>query len=200
MQRNLMAILRGVQPAEVVAIGNGLVAAGITQIEVPLNSPNACDSIALLVQQLGGKASVGAGTVTSVAEVQAVCQAGGQFVVSPNCDVDVIAVTKDMGMASYPGVMTPTECFAALNAGADVLKLFPAFMLGVAGFKAINAVLPKGTQCYAVGGIDGIDFAGWLQAGIAGFGLASNLYQPGASAEQVVARAELLVQAWDNNL
>ena len=200
MQRNLMAILRGVQPAEVVAIGNGLVAAGITQIEVPLNSPNACDSIALLAQKLGSKASVGAGTVTSVAEVQAVHQAGGQFIVSPNCDVDIIAATKDMGMASYPGVMTPTECFAALNAGADVLKLFPAFMLGVAGFKAINAVLPKGTQCYAVGGIDGMDFASWRQAGIAGFGLASNLYKPGASAEQVVARAELLVQAWDNNL
>lgn len=197
MNRNLMAILRGVEPHEVVAIGDALVAAGISQIEVPLNSPQACESIRLLAEHLGDQASVGAGTVLSVEDVAAVHAAGGQFIVSPNCDVAVIKHTKQLGMASYPGVLTPTECFAALHAGADVLKLFPAFILGMSGFKAIQAVLPKGTLCYAVGGIDVGDFAAWREAGIAGFGLASNLYKPGATAEQVGNKAQQLVQAWD---
>lgn len=199
MHRNLMAILRGVYPHEAVALGEALIAAGITQIEVPLNSPDACASIALLAQACGDRASIGAGTVTSCDEVESVKQAGGTFIVSPNCDTEVIKLTKQLGMASYPGVMTPTECFAALNAGADTLKLFPAFMLGVAGFKAINAVLPKGTQCYAVGGIDGKDFATWREAGITGFGLASNLYKPGTSAEDIAAKAHGLVAAWDGS-
>lgn len=197
MQRNLMAILRGVYPHEVVALGEALIDAGITQIEVPLNSPDAYDSIALLAQAVGDRASVGAGTVVSCAEVEAVKGAGGTFIVSPNCDVEVIKLTKQLGMASYPGVMTPSECFAALHAGADTLKLFPAFMLGVAGFKAISAVLPKGTQCYAVGGIDSGDFALWREAGIAGFGLASNLYKPGSSAEDIGTKAKDLVSSWD---
>lgn len=197
MQRNLMAILRGVYPQEAVAIGEALIAEGVTQIEVPLNSPDACVSIALLVEACGERASIGAGTVTTCTEVEAVQQAGGTFIVSPNCDVEVIKLTKQLGMASYPGVMTPTECFAALQAGADTLKLFPAFMLGVAGFKAISAVLPKGTQCYAVGGIDGKDFADWRAAGVAGFGLASNLYKPGMSAAEIALKARGLVAAWD---
>lgn len=197
MHRNLMAILRGVQPFEAVSMGEALVNAGISQIEVPLNSPDACQSIALLSQHLAGAASIGAGTVLNVEDVANVHAAGGTFIVSPNCDVDVIQATKALAMASYPGVMTPSECFSALQAGADCLKLFPAFLLGVAGFKALQAVLPEGTQCYAVGGIDSGDFALWRQAGIGGFGLASNLYKPGDQAGQVAAKARLLVQAWD---
>ena len=197
MQRNLMAILRGVKPHEVAAIGDALVGAGISQIEVPLNSPQAVDSIAILSDKLAGKAQIGAGTVLCCDEVKAVHAAGGQFIVSPNCDVEVIKLTKQLDMASYPGVLTPSECFAALHAGADCLKLFPAFKLGVDGFKAISAVLPKGTECYAVGGIDSHDFAAWRQAGIAGFGLASNLYKPGETAEEIAQKAQILVAAWD---
>ena len=195
--RNLMAILRGVEPNEVIAIGEALVAEGITQIALPLNSPQACESIGLLAAHLGDKANVGAGTVLTVEDVEAVHAAGGQFIVSPNCNIEVIHRTKALNMASYPGVLTPTECFAALQAGADVLKLFPAFILGMAGFKAIQAVLPAGTQCYAVGGIDAGAFAEWRAAGITGFGLASNLYKPGASAAQIADKAKQLVQAWD---
>ncbi|MCO4837278.1 MAG: 2-dehydro-3-deoxy-6-phosphogalactonate aldolase [Oceanospirillaceae bacterium] len=200
MSRNLMAILRGVTPSEVVALGEQLLQAGIHQIEVPLNSPNALESIDKLHHAFGEQAFIGAGTVLNVADAKAVCAHGGEFIVSPNANTDVIKATKDMGMMSYPGVLTPTECFAALDSGADVLKLFPAFLLGVNGFKAITAVLPKNVQCYAVGGINGDDFAAWREAGIAGFGLASNLYSPGDSPQQMTQRAKTLVSAWDNTL
>jgi len=197
MSRNLMAILRGVTPSEVVALGEQLLQAGIHQIEVPLNSPNALESIAKLHNALGEQAIIGAGTVLNVADAKAVYAHGGEFIVSPNANTDVIKATKDMCMMSYPGVLTPTECFAALDSGADVLKLFPAFLLGVNGFKAIKAVLPKNVQCYAVGGIGGDDFATWREAGIAGFGLASNLYSPGDSPQQMAQKAKILVSAWD---
>jgi 2-dehydro-3-deoxyphosphogalactonate aldolase len=195
-----MAILRGVQPHEVVALGEQLLQAGIHQIEVPLNSPNALESIAKLQKSLGDHAFIGAGTVLSVADVEAVRGHGGKFVVSPNCNSDVIKATKGMGMMSYPGVLTPTECFAALESGADLLKLFPAFLLGINGFKAIQAVLPNHVECYAVGGIGSDDFAQWRKAGIAGFGLASNLYTPGDSPEQLASKAAFLVKAWDDTL
>lgn len=200
MSRNLMAILRGVTPNEVVALGEQLLQAGIHQIEVPLNSPNALESIEKLHKAIGDQAFIGAGTVLSVADVKAVYAYGGEFIVSPNCNSDVIKATKNMGMMSYPGVLTPTECFAALDSGADVLKLFPAFLLGVNGFKAIQAVLPKNVGCYAVGGIGSDDFSKWRKAGIAGFGLASNLYTPGDSPEKVASKAKALVAAWDNTL
>jgi 2-dehydro-3-deoxyphosphogalactonate aldolase len=200
MSRNLMAILRGVQPHEVVALGEQLLQAGIHQIEVPLNSPNALESIAKLQKSLGDHAFIGAGTVLSVADVEAVRGHGGKFVVSPNCNSDVIKATKGMGMMSYPGVLTPTECFTALESGADLLKLFPAFLLGINGFKAIQAVLPNHVECYAVGGIGSDDFAQWRKAGIAGFGLASNLYTPGDSPEQLASKAAFLVKAWDDTL
>ena len=197
MSRNLMAILRGVTPNEVVALGEQLVQAGIHQIEVPLNSPNALASIAKLHKALGEQAFIGAGTVLSVVDAKAVYAHGGEFIVSPNCNPDVIKATKDMGLMSYPGVLTPTECFAALDSGADLLKLFPAFLLGVNGFKAIQAILPKHVKCFAVGGIGSDDFAQWRQAGIAGFGLASNLYSPGDSPQQMAQKAKILVSAWD---
>ena len=197
MSRNLMAILRGVQPQEVLALGTTLVSAGITQIEVPLNSPDAITSIQRLVEGVGDKADIGAGTVLSVDAVKQVAAVGGRFIVSPNGNLAVIQATKALGLVSYPGVMTPSECFAALDAGADKLKLFPASLLGVAGFKAIKAVLPIDTQCYAVGGIDAHDFATWRQAGISGFGLGSNLYQPGDSPEQLALKANQLVTVWD---
>ena len=200
MSRNLMAILRGVRPSEVVALGEQLLQEGIHQIEVPLNSPKALESIAKLHKALGDRAFIGAGTVLSVADAKAVYAHGGEFIVSPNCNSDVIKVTKDLGMMSYPGVLTPTECFAALNSGADILKLFPAFLLGVNGFKAIQAVLPDHVGCYAVGGIASDDFSHWRRAGIAGFGLASNLYTPGDSPEKIASKAKVLVDAWDDTL
>ena len=200
MSRNLMAILRGVMPHEVVALGEQLLQAGINQIEVPLNSPNALESIANLHKAFAGQAFIGAGTVLNVADAKAVYAHGGEFVVSPNCNHDVIKATKDMGMMSYPGVLTPTECFAALASGADMLKLFPAFLLGINGFKAIQAVLPKHVGCYAVGGIASDDFAQWRSAGIAGFGLASNLYTPGDSPINIASKAQVLVDAWDETL
>ena len=200
MSRNLMAILRGVMPHEVVALGEQLLQAGINQIEVPLNSPNALESIANLHKAFAGQAFIGAGTVLNVADAKAVYAHGGEFVVSPNCNHDVIKATKDMGMMSYPGVLTPTECFSALDSGADMLKLFPAFLLGVNGFKAIQAVLPKHVGCYAVGGIASDDFAQWRSAGIAGFGLASNLYTPGDSPINIASKAKVLVDAWDDTL
>ena len=200
MSRNLMAILRGVMPHEVVALGEQLLQAGINQIEVPLNSPNALESIANLHKAFAGQAFIGAGTVLNVADAKAVYAHGGEFVVSPNCNHDVIKATKDMGMMSYPGVLTPTECFAALASGADMLKLFQAFLLGINGFKAIQAVLPKHVGCYAVGGIASGDFAQWRSAGIAGFGLASNLYTPGDSPINTASKAKVLVDAWDDTL
>ena len=200
MSRNLMAILRGVKPHEVVTLGEQLLQAGIHQIEVPLNSPNALESIAKLHESLGSRAFIGAGTVLNVTDAKAVYVHGGQFIVSPNCNSDVIKATKDMGMRSYPGVFTATECFAALDSGADLLKLFPAFLLGLNGFKAIQAVLPDHVECYAVGGIGSADFADWRKAGITGFGLASNLYRPGDSCEQLASKAEVLVNAWDDPL
>ena len=200
MSRDLMTILRGVLPHEIVAVGEQLLQAGIYQIEVPLNSPNALQSIANLQKSVGNHASVGASNVLSVANVKAVQTHGGQFIVSPNCNIDVIKATKGMDMMSYPGVFTPTECLAALTSGADLLKLFPAFLLGVNGFKATQSVLPSNAQCYAVGGIGGTDFAEWRDVGIAGFGLASNLYKPGDRPEIVASKAKILVTAWDDTL
>lgn len=196
-QRELVAILRGVTPTEVVAIGQVLIEAGITQIEVPLNSPDPLQSIAALVQQFGTQAVIGAGTVLTVQQVEAVANVGGQLIVSPNCNVAVIERSKQLGLLSLPGVMTPTECFQALNAGADGLKFFPASLIGTSGLKALKAVLPNTTRCYAVGGVGAAEFSAWFKAGITGFGIGTALYKPNDSAQQVAERARELVAAYD---
>jgi len=192
----LIAILRGITPAEAPAIGTALVNAGITTIEVPLNSPDPLQSIAALSRHLGDTAIVGAGTVLSVADVNAVAQAGGQIIVSPNCNTEVIQATKALDLQSWPGVFTPTEAYAALDAGADGLKLFPGAMAGPTGLSAMRAILPKGTLVYAVGGAGPENFGDWIAASADGFGLGSALYKPGLNATEVGERATAIVAAY----
>lgn len=192
----LIAILRGLTPAEAPAIGEALVAAGITTIEVPLNSPDPLASIAGLARRLGSSAMVGAGTVLSTSQVDAVAGAGGQIIVSPNCDAGVIARTKELGLQSWPGIFTPTEAFAALEAGADGLKLFPGAMAGTGGLSALRAVLPSGTLVYAVGGAGADNFAEWIAASADGFGIGSALYKPGMTADEVGTQAAEIVAAY----
>lgn len=197
MTRPLIAILRGLTPPEAPAVGLALVEAGISLIEVPLNSPEPLRSIATLVETLGDRAKVGAGTVLTVDEVAAVCKAGGQIVVSPNMDADVIRATRAAGMESWPGVLTPTEAFAALRAGATGLKLFPGNLVGPDGIRALRPVLPKGTLLYAVGGVGAANMGDWIAAGADGFGIGSSLFSPGLTAAEVGARAQALVASYD---
>jgi len=198
MTREIIAILRGIQPGEVLEIGQALINAGITTIEVPLNSPDPLKSINLLAEAYGDTAAIGAGTVLSPQDVADVASAGGRLIVSPDCNTAVIDATKAAGLASYPGVATPTECFAALRHGADGLKLFPSFLIGLKGLQAIKAVLPEGTKTYAVGGAGPDNFAEWLNAGITGFGIGTSIYKAGFSVEDVRSRAEAIVAAYDS--
>jgi len=192
----IVAILRGITPAEAEAAFDALVEAGITLIEVPLNSPDPYVSIEAMAKRASGLAKVGAGTVLSEEQVVAIKDIGGELIVSPNADAAVIRKTKALGMESYPGVFTPTEAFAALAAGADALKFFPAELIGPSGIKAMKAVLPKHVPVLAVGGANETNFADYIQAGCAGFGIGSNIYKPGMSAADIGERARKLAAAF----
>lgn len=194
----LIAILRGITPGEVVAVGDALFAAGLRLIEVPLNSPDPLDSIARLAQAFAGRAVIGAGTVLQVSAVAAVRAAGGTMIVSPNTNTEVIAATSKGGLVSLPGIATPSEAFTALEAGATALKLFPAEGASPAVLKAMRAVLPIGVRVLPVGGITPDSMAPWLQAGAAGFGIGSALYAPGLAPDQVAVRARMFITAWKN--
>jgi 2-dehydro-3-deoxyphosphogalactonate aldolase len=191
----LVAILRGVKPEEVEPIAEGLVAAGIRLIEVPLNSPDPFASIARLVRRMEGRALVGAGTVTRVAEVAELARIGAELVVSPHTDVAVVGAACTAGLIAIPGAATPSECFAALGAGAHAVKLFPMEMIGAAGVKAMRAVLPKTARLIAVGGVDPAAIPALTKAGCDGFGLGSALYKPGMEAAAVAAAAAAFVAA-----
>ena len=197
MTRKIIAILRGITPVEAVPITEALIDAGITSIEVPLNSPDPFTSIKAMVDAFGETSLIGAGTVLTPDDVQRLHQIGAGMVVSPDCNPRVIVATKQLGMQSFPGVMTPTECFTALRNGADGLKLFPGSLIGPDGLKAIKAVLPEGTQTFAVGGASSSNFADWFAAGVDGFGIGSALYKPGGSVDDIKARAKDIVAAYD---
>ena len=192
----LIAILRGVKPDEVEAIGTVLYAAGFRIIEVPLNSPQALQSITTLCRTLPPDCIVGAGTVLSTEQVTQVKAAGGEIIVMPHADVRVIAATKEVGLYSSPGVATVTEAFAALEAGADALKMFPAEQLGPYVVKAWRAVIPFSVPLLPVGGITPEGMAVYRAAGASGFGLGSSLYKPGMTAQQVSDNAVAFVRAW----
>jgi 2-dehydro-3-deoxyphosphogalactonate aldolase len=198
IHRHIIAILRGLKPEDAVETCTALVDAGITMIEVPLNSPEPFKSIGLAAQALDGRAEIGAGTVLTVGDADKVHAAGGRFVVSPDCNPEVIGKTKALGMGSYPGVFTPTEAFAAIRAGADGLKFFPCDLIGPVGIRAMKAVLPPEMAVYAVGGANPDNFADFFAAGCTGFGLGSYLFKPGMSAQDVGARAARAVAAYDN--
>lgn len=195
--RHIIAILRGITPPETLEVCDALVLAGITMIEVPLNSPEALRSIEDAAKAFDGRALIGAGTVLSRTDVDAVADAGGQFVVSPDTNPAVIGATIERGMTSYPGVFSPTDAFTAIRSGATGLKFFPAEVLGPKGIKAMKAVLPPDIPLYAVGGANPDNFTEYFAAGCAGFGLGTYIFKPGMSAADVALRATAAVTAYD---
>ncbi len=197
MTREIIAILRGITPKEAVDAAQVLIEAGIDRIEVPLNSPQPFESIAAMISAFGQRATIGAGTVLHTEDVQRLADIGARMVVSPNCNLNVIAATKDAGMESYPGIFTPTEAFDALHMGADALKMFPAEMAGPKGMKALRAVLPKDAKVYAVGGAGPDNFGEWFAAGANGFGIGSAIYKPGMSTADIAQQAGRIVTAYD---
>jgi 2-dehydro-3-deoxyphosphogalactonate aldolase len=191
----LIAILRGVKPGEVLAIGEALEQQGIAIVEVPLTSPQPMESIALLAREFGERLLIGAGTVMTSAQVAEIARAGGRLVVTPHADAVVMRAAKETGMLAVPGFFSPTEAFAMLAEGADALKLFPAEGASPAVLRALRAVLPAGTAVLPVGGIDASNMAAWRAAGAAGFGIGSAIYRVGDSPATVGAKAHALVAA-----
>jgi 2-dehydro-3-deoxyphosphogalactonate aldolase len=192
----LVAILRGLKPSEALDIGSALYDSGIQVMEVTLNSPEPLKSIELLANRFDGKMAIGAGTVLSAENVTKVREAGGQLIVSPNVDVEVISRTVELGMHSLPGAMTCTECFQAIKAGADGLKIFPASVMGVPGVKDLVAVIPKEMDIFAVGGVTDANMADWLRIGIKGVGLGSNLYCAGDTPAETAVKAKRMIEAF----
>ncbi|MGL4488082.1 MAG: 2-dehydro-3-deoxy-6-phosphogalactonate aldolase [Rhizobiaceae bacterium] len=197
LKRGLVAILRGVKPDEIGGIADALIEAGFEAIEIPLNSPDPFRSIETLAKRAPSGVLTGAGTVLTAADVQRLHDVGGNLLVTPNVDPDVIGAAVKLGMVSMPGVFTATEALLALKSGASALKFFPASALGPSGVNAIRAILPKDTVVGAVGGVADGDFAAWMKIGVKAFGLGSSLYKPDASASDVAALAARAVKAYD---
>ncbi len=191
----VIAILRGVTPAEIERVGEAIIAAGVTMIEVPLNSPDPFASISVMAKRFAGRAIVGAGTVLCVADVQRCKDAGAQIIVSPNMRADVIAASVAGGMLSAPGCLTPTEAFAALDAGAHAIKLFPGEMITPAAVKAVRAVLPKRATVLVVGGVTADNAAAFGAAGADGFGVGGAIFRPGTTADETGRNAAAFVRA-----
>jgi 2-dehydro-3-deoxyphosphogalactonate aldolase len=191
----LVAILRGIQPAEAESICSALEKAGICIVEVPLNSPKPLESIAILSQTFGSRMLIGAGTLTEPSQVGEVAAAGGRLVVTPHADTEIVRAAKAAGLFAIPGFFNPTEAFALLQAGADAIKLFPAEVLGTPMLKALRAVLPKSTIVIPVGGVDKEQIAPWMAAGALGLGIGSAIYKPGDDARTVEAKAQALMDA-----
>lgn len=194
----LIAILRGIKPDEVQSIGDALEEAGVTIVEVPLNSPDPLKSIEILSLAFGDRLLIGAGTVTDPAQVAEIAQAGGKLIVTPHADVSIVRAAKQAGLVAVPGFFNPTEAFALLKAGADAIKLFPAEVVGPSMLKALRAVLPKDSLVVPVGGIDKQSIDAWLAAGANGFGAGSSIYRPGDDAKTVKQKAAILIDALRN--
>lgn len=192
----LVAILRGLEPSQAVEVAEAIVAAGFDILEVPLNSPKPLESIGAIVAALGEQALVGAGTVLAVEQVDALADIGARLVVSPNCNPRVIARSANHDMVSLPGVLTPSEMFAALDAGASGLKIFPAEVFPASAVKAVKAVLPVAAPVYVVGGIHAGNMREYLAAGAAGFGMGSALFKPGKPVEEIARDAKAIVDAF----
>jgi 2-dehydro-3-deoxyphosphogalactonate aldolase len=194
-QMPIIAILRGVKPTEAVTIAEAVFESGIRVIEIPLNSPEPLASIRRVADALSGRAVVGAGTVLSEAEVDSVAESGGRIIVSPNMDPQVIRKTKARGLVSAPGIMTPSEAFAALAAGADVLKIFPGEFFSLPVIRAMAAVLPKASVLVLVGGVTPETIAAFRGSPVKGFGVGSSLYRPGMGAADVKGMAAKFADA-----
>lgn len=194
----IIAILRGITPAEVPAVGHVLQDAGIRVVEVPLNSPDAFTSIEMLADAFAGRLVIGAGTVLDAESVTRLKASKGTICVSPDCNPAVISRAVELGLVPLPGVFTPTESFAAIRAGASHLKLFPAEAASPVAVKAWKAVLPKHVRLYAVGGVTPSNMQAWADAGCSGFGIGSNIYKPGQSADDVAKSAAAFVSAWND--
>jgi 2-dehydro-3-deoxyphosphogalactonate aldolase len=196
-RRPLVAILRGIRPEETAGIVDALAEAGFEAIEIPLNSPEPFRSIEIAAKRAPGSCLIGAGTVLTIAEVDKLAGAGGRLMVSPNVDAAVIRAASEKGMVTMPGVFTATEALLAASAGASALKFFPASVLGPSGINAIRAVLPKGLEVGAVGGVSERDFDTYAKAGLRIFGIGSSLYKPGATAAEIGAKARAVIAAYD---
>ncbi|MDX8323272.1 2-dehydro-3-deoxy-6-phosphogalactonate aldolase [Rhizobium rhizogenes] len=197
MKYPLIAILRGLKPEETKGVVGALIETGFRAIEIPLNSPDPFRSIEIAAKMAPADCLIGAGTVLTTEDVDALDAAGGKLMVSPNADADVITAARVKGMVTMPGVLTPTEALVAAKAGATGLKFFPASIIGPSGINAIRTILPKDLVIAAVGGVSDKNFADYTNAGILAFGLGTSLYKPGMTAAEVRERAIVTLSAYD---